>query len=50
MKESSLQRITLDLPEDLHKKLKISCAVHETSMRKLVIEAIEEQLKKIESK
>ena len=38
-KEST--RLTIDLPLELHKKLKIKSAMAEKSMRDLVIEAIE---------
>ena len=43
------KRFTVDLPSDLHKKLKIHCAVIETDMTELIRRLIIEYLKKVES-
>ena len=40
-------RFTIDLPVDAHKRLKMLSALHGKSMRELVIESIEEQIKKL---
>ena len=40
-------RLTIDLPSELHKNLKVKCAIIETSMRDLVIEAIEDKVQSL---
>ncbi len=50
MQEIPLQRLTFDIPKDLHRKLKTACASKGTTMRKMIIEAVEEKLKTIKSK
>jgi|Laugrespbdmm15sn_2_1035079.scaffolds.fasta_scaffold368793_2 predicted HicB family RNase H-like nuclease len=41
-------RVTLDLPIELHKRLKVAAALNGISMRDLLIEALEKKLKKAE--
>jgi len=38
--EKKVQRVTIDLPEELHRKLKILSAGGKKSMRDLLVEAI----------
>lgn len=47
--KNSLMRITIDLPANLQKKLKVAAAMNGISMRQVVIQSIENQLKKIDS-
>ncbi len=47
-KEST--RLTIDLPLELHKKLKVKSAMVEKSMRDLVIEAIEGKVQSLSTK
>lgn len=47
MSTKSLSRITIDIPEVDHKKLKAVAAMLGKSMRELVIESIEERLSKV---
>ncbi len=44
------QRVTFDLPKDIHKKLKIVCINNGISMRQLLVAAVEDKLKKLASK
>lgn len=44
------QRVTFDVERDLHKRIKIACIEHGMSMRKLIMEAIEEKLAQLKSK
>lgn len=45
-----LARITIDLPVKLQKKLKVAAVMHGISMRKIVIQSLENQLKKLDIK
>ncbi|MFH1831760.1 MAG: hypothetical protein ABH827_03050 [bacterium] len=47
--EITLSRITLDVPEETHKKLKMMAAILGKSMRDIIIEAIEEHLHGVNS-
>lgn len=49
MKEK-IQRLTFDIEKDLHKKIKIACIEQSISMRKLILEAIEEKLNQLKTK
>jgi 2-methylcitrate dehydratase PrpD len=42
--KNELSRITIDLPTDFHKKLKALAAMQGKSMRKIVVDLIDEQL------
>ena len=46
---NTLARITIDLPLELQKKLKTVSAINKLSMRAIVIESIETQLKKMKT-
>lgn len=48
-KENKLSRLSIDLPLDLQKKLKALAAMHGKSMREVVVESIEYQIKKLET-
>ncbi len=50
MSDKTPQRLTFDVERDLHKKIKLSCVELGVSMRKFIMEAIEEKLAKIKSK
>jgi len=50
MTEETPQRLTFDVDRDLHKKIKHACVELRVSMRKFIMEAIEEKLAKIKSK
>jgi len=43
-------RFTIDIPQESHKKLKALAAIHEKSMRIIVLESIEKQIQKLENK
>lgn len=43
-------RFTIDIPTESHKKLKALAAIHEKSMRIIVLESIEKQIQKLEQK
>lgn len=38
--------INIQIPDDLHKKAKIKCAVDEVTLKEFIIDAIEDKLKK----
>jgi metal-responsive CopG/Arc/MetJ family transcriptional regulator len=42
--KNNLVRITVDLPTDLQKKIKMIAALQGKSMREVIIEAIEQEL------
>lgn len=48
MKGKDTLRITVDLPAELHRKLKALAAIHGKAMTTVVIESVEHQLKLIE--
>ena len=43
-------RLTIDIPVESHKKLKTLAAIHEESMRNIVLKAIEKQIQKLDNK
>lgn len=47
-KNDSLSRLSIDIPNDLQKKLKTLAALHDTSMRKVVITALEKEVHELE--
>ncbi len=49
-KKEKISRFTIDIPIEKHKRLKTLAAMHSKSMREIVIESIEHQLQKLESK
>lgn len=44
MEKRNLSRMTIDIPEETHKKLKAIAAIQGKSMREMVIKLIDEQL------
>lgn len=48
--KNELARITIDLPLELQKKLKILSAIKGTSMREIIIKSLEQKLKTMEKK
>ena len=46
IQKNDLARITVDLPLDLQKKLKAIAALQGKSMREVVIESVEKELKR----
>lgn len=48
--QDELSRISIDIPMNLQRKLKSLAALHDKSMRKIVIEAIEKKLQELENK
>lgn len=44
MEKQTLSRITIDIPEEDHKKFKALAAIKGTTMRELVVEAIKMHL------
>jgi predicted HicB family RNase H-like nuclease len=38
--------INIEIPDDLHKKVKIKCATDEITLKEFVVKAVEERLKK----
>jgi len=48
-KKNKLSRLSIDLPVEIQKKLKVLAAMQGKSMRAIVIESIEEQIKKLEA-
>jgi predicted HicB family RNase H-like nuclease len=41
-----MTNINIEIPDELHKKAKVKCAIDEVSIKDFVIKAIEEKLKK----
>lgn len=40
-----MTNINIEIPDDLHKKVKIKCAIDEVSLKEFVLSAIEEKIK-----
>lgn len=49
-KKEKISRFTIDIPFDNHKQLKALAAIHGKSMRELVLQSIESQIKMLEGK
>jgi plasmid stability protein len=45
-----MKRLTIDLRDETHKRLKVHCAIHDKDMAEVVRELIEEYLAKVEKK
>ena len=41
-----MTNINIEIPDDLHKKTKIRCAIEEVTLKDFIIKAIEEKIKK----
>ncbi len=50
MPDKTPQRLTFDVDRDMHKRIKHSCVELGVSMRKFIMEAIEEKLAQIKTK
>jgi len=42
-----MTNINIEIPDDLHKKIKIQCAVEEMTLKEYIIKALESKIKKI---
>jgi predicted DNA-binding protein len=49
-KDQIMKRLTLDVPEDLHRRLKVLAAKTGKSMLELVLEWVEQQIDRAEKK
>lgn len=47
--KNTLARITIDLPMELQKKLKVAAVMQNVSMRQMVIKSIENQLQRLDN-
>lgn len=50
MPDKKPQRLTFDVERAMHKKIKMACVEQAVSMRKFILEAIEEKLAKLKTK
>lgn len=41
-----MTNVNIEIPTELHKKAKITCAIEEITLKDFIIKAIEEKLKK----
>jgi predicted HicB family RNase H-like nuclease len=41
-----MTNINIEIPDELHKKVKIQCAVEEKTLKDFIAEALEEKIKK----
>jgi predicted HicB family RNase H-like nuclease len=41
-----MANINIEISEELHKKIKIKCAIDEVTLKEFIIKAIEEKLRK----
>ncbi len=41
-----MTNINIEIPDELHKKLKIQCAVEEKTLRDYIVDSLEQRLKK----
>lgn len=48
IEQNQVTRISIDIPESLQQKLKALAAIHNQSMKKIVIEAIEKEIQLLE--
>ena len=49
-RQENITRFTVDIPEDLHRRLKVTAALEKISMHTIVIFAIENELKNLNKK
>jgi predicted HicB family RNase H-like nuclease len=45
-----MTNINIEIPDELHKKAKIQCAIDEKTLKEFIIEAIEEKLQQKKKK
>jgi len=41
-----MTNINIEIPDDLHKKVKIKCAIDEVTLKDFIIKTLEEKIKK----
>lgn len=41
-----MTNINIEIPDELHKKVKIQCAVDEMTLKEFIVRAVEEKLKR----
>jgi hypothetical protein len=41
-----MTNINIEIPDELHKKLKIQCAIEEKTLKDLIVDSLEKRLKK----
>jgi len=41
-----MTNINIEIPDDLHKKVKIQCAIEEITLKEFVIKSVEEKINK----
>ena len=41
-----MTNINIEIPDDIHKKAKIRCAIEEITLKEFIIQAVDEKLKK----
>jgi hypothetical protein len=41
-----MTNVNIEIPDELHKKLKIQCAVEEKTLRDYIVQSLEDRLKK----
>ena len=45
-----MTNINIEIPDELHKKVKIQCAVDETTLKEYIVNALEEKVSKGKTK
>jgi ribbon-helix-helix protein len=45
-----MKRLNFNIPDDLHTRLKVACALQQKDMTEILLQVIEEYLKKAEKK
>ena len=41
-----MTNVNIEIPDELHKKVKIKCAVDEMTLKEFIVKALEEKLKR----
>ena len=41
-----MTNVNIEIPDELHKKVKIQCAVDEMTLKEFIVRAVEERLKR----
>ncbi len=41
-----MTNVNIEIPDDLHKKAKIKCAIQEITLKEFIIDSIKEKIKK----
>ncbi|MEM3374202.1 MAG: hypothetical protein QXE31_03185 [Candidatus Woesearchaeota archaeon] len=42
-----MTNINIEIPDELHKKLKIQCAIEEKTLKEYIVNVLEEKVKKL---